>query len=132
MRTYRSPVPFGAVLALLGVGTVIAVGAAVVLHQDALVPVVLGVALVGGLAYLVLTGGAAERIAPAPLSTDPEPFDDPVEEADRLDRSVPPGSEVELSSQGTAPVDGPSEPRVEEQPPAHDAPPTGSLRNDAK
>lgn len=86
MRGYVPPISFGALLAVLGVATVVGVGAAVVLHRLILIPVVIGVALAIGVAYILITIGPSTEPNP-PVVVDDEPFYDPVEEADRLESS---------------------------------------------
>ena len=112
------PVSFGALLAVLGAATVVGVGAAVVLHLVLLIPVVLAVVLGVGVVY-ILAGGATEPPAlPEPVApTDEEPFEDPVEEADRLESSGVP-SEGPAETGATAGAATPSTP--------------GSDRNDAQ
>jgi hypothetical protein len=113
MRRYLARRSFGLVLALLAVGTVVGVGAVVILHRVTLVPVVIGVAVAIGIVYIVAfarpepepppsaTGppsptSTASASAfppttfdlPAPMMEPSEPYEpsyDPVEEADRLD-----------------------------------------------
>lgn len=84
MRGYVPPVSFGAVLSVLGIATVIGVGLAVVTHRLTLIPVVIGVALAIGVMYILLTINSPSSDGVAPDPTDTSPFEDPVEEADRL------------------------------------------------
>jgi hypothetical protein len=85
MRGYVAPVSFGAVLGLLGIVTIVGVGLAVVFHRALLIPIVIGVVLAVGIAYILLTYSPTEPGAPDAEATDAEPFDDPVEEADELE-----------------------------------------------
>lgn len=132
MRTYSPPVPFGAVLALLGVGTVIGVGVAVVLQEISLVPVVLGVALAVGFVYLFLT--TARGPAPVRRVTDDEPFDDPVEEADRMGEAVPPAPATAATAPSSSPASEEDEgyDPVEEAARGEGARSPASPRNDPK
>jgi hypothetical protein len=90
MRGYVPRLSFGAMLVLLGVATVVGVGTAVVLHRVFLVPVVIGIAIAIGIVYIFLPIGRAPLEAELPPPVDDAPFDDPVEEADRLDSSRSP------------------------------------------
>jgi hypothetical protein len=57
MRSYVPVVSFAALLGLLCILTVVGVGVAVVTHHPLLIPVVLGVAIAIGIAYIVIFRG---------------------------------------------------------------------------
>lgn len=103
MRGYVPPLPFGAVLALLGVATVVGVGVAEVVHRPVLVPVVLGAALVVGILYIFLTIG---REVP-PLETASPPDPSPSNTGPLVPTPPPAGTPpaASPSSVETAPVD---------------------------
>ncbi|MGC2288555.1 MAG: hypothetical protein WA688_01685 [Thermoplasmata archaeon] len=114
MRGYVPPVSFGAVLAALGTGTVIGVGVAVVFHRLYLIPVVIGVALALGIVYIFLMLGSPESDPELPPVGADEPFEDPVEEADRLGASgdagevAPPSEAGSLSFDRSPPAPAPA------------------------
>ncbi|MCI4353088.1 MAG: hypothetical protein L3K14_06850 [Thermoplasmata archaeon] len=100
--TSAPPLSFGPLLAILGVATVVGVGVVVVLGVFVLIPVVMAVVLGAGLVYLLATGTSEPLAAPATAGApDEEPFEDPVEEADRLESS---GAPLEPPPPATAPV----------------------------
>ena len=79
---------FGALLAAITLATVVGVGVAVVLHILLLVPIVVVVMLVIGIVAVLTTFPKVLPAEPqAAGAADEEPFEDPVEEADRLDSS---------------------------------------------
>jgi hypothetical protein len=134
MRGYVPPLPFGAVLTLLGAGTVIGVGASVVLHRLYLIPVVLGVALALGIFYIFLTIWRAPVEPDRSESLDQSPFDDPVKDAQRMDSSPSEGrAPAEPDPTPVDPVDAdPNYDPVEEADRLDSAPPVGSRSDDPK
>jgi hypothetical protein len=90
MRGYVGIWSFGTVLAILGVATVVGVGLAVVSHHLILAPLVLGAAVIVGIIFVLGTRWNPSTDAVLDELESSEPFDDPVEEADRLDSAGPP------------------------------------------
>lgn len=105
MRGYVATWSFGAVLAILGVATVIGVGVAVVTHHLILAPLVLGGAVVVGIIFVLGTRWNPSTDAVLDEIESAEPFDDPVEEADRLDSAGPPVSAPPPGDDARASID---------------------------
>src|SRR5579859_6016746 len=109
MRGYVPPLSFGALLAVLGIATVVGVGTAVILHRPFLIVGVIVGAVAIGIVYILLTywSGPPE---PGP-ATEPDPGRleeaDPRAAADTPAEPVPPTDSAPPSADPTAPSSPP-------------------------
>lgn len=70
MRGYVAPISFGALLGVLAIITVVGVGASVVLHRTSLIPILIGIVLAVGVAYILLTVNPTDLEVPATAPTE--------------------------------------------------------------